>query len=281
MTRRELLGAGAMTPLLFTSADRILAQTYIFMQAAERDPDRICATAAEAGFSRLELMSDFLSPTMISVLGKHRLTAPIVYVGGAMHERQAAQKTRETALATALSAKEAGTLAINTNPNPKPGKERKTDEELAVQADSLNRLGEALRKQGQRLLYHTHDPEMAEDAREWRRMLRQTDPALVGLCMDVHWIHRGGQDPLKLLQEAGTRTASLHLRNSKGGVWTEVLGPGDVNYTPIAAWLAESRLQPWLVVELASEKGTSKTSGLTENLRRSREWTVETFRKVR
>ena len=174
-------------------------------------------------------------------------------------------------------ARDSGTKAINTNPSPKRNRERKTDEELTTQAAELNRLGEALKQRGLQLQYHTHDPEMAENAREWRWMLRHTDPALVTFCMDTHWIWRGKQDPLALLREAGKRTASLHVRNSRDGVWSEGFGPGDLDYKQIAAEVKRAGADPWVVVELAYEKGTVVTRSLAANLRAGREYALQTF----
>jgi inosose dehydratase len=287
LTRRALLATVAAT----TAAplrERLLAQGYIFVQDAQRrktkpveEVDRICATIAAAGFRSVELMSEFFEPgargRTIDAVRKHGLTVPIVYVGGAMHEPGAASSTRAKALEIASAARDAGTVAINTNPSPKPKRERKTDAELATQAKSLNRLGQALAKSGTKLLYHTHDPEMAEDAREWRYVLQKTDEALVSLCMDTHWIYRGGQNPVTLLSEAGKRTASLHLRNSKDGIWSETFGEGDVNYSDIADVLKRIGIEPYLVVELAYEKGTEASWNLEDALRRSREYARKVF----
>jgi inosose dehydratase len=287
LTRRALLATVAVAAAA-PARERLLAQGYIFVQDAQRrktsaveEVDRICGTIAGAGFRSVELMAEFFEPgarsRTIEAVRKHGLTVPIVYVGGAMHDSDAASSTRAKALEIAEAAREVGTVAINTNPSPKPKRERKTDEELGVQAKSLNMLGEALASRRMKLLYHTHDPEMAENAREWRHVIQNTDPGLVSLCMDTHWIYRGGQDPVKLLSEAGKRTASLHLRNSRNGVWSETFSEGDVNYPDIAAVLSRIGIEPYLVVELAYEKGTQASWNLEDALRRSRTYAQKVF----
>ena len=171
----------------------------------------------------------------------------------------------------------AGLRALTTNPSPKPRQERKSDEELDLQARSLNRLGGELRKCGVRLLVHHHTPELVENAREWRHQLAHTDAKLVDCCVDVHWAYRGGQEPLAFLRETGRRLASVHLRNSQAGVWTEDFGDGDVDYAKVAEYLREMKYDGYLVVELAYEKGMRITRSLEEDLRLSRAYAEKLF----
>jgi inosose dehydratase len=57
--------------------------------------------------------------------------------------------------------------------------QQKTDAELGVQADSLNRMGRALAQNGFELRVHHHTPQLAENAREWRHILHHTSPEYV------------------------------------------------------------------------------------------------------
>ena len=118
-----------------------------------------------------------------------------------------------------------------------------------------------------RLMLHAHDPDMADGAREWRYNLQHTNPKLVWMCMDVHWIFRGKQDPMELLREAGRRIASLHVRNSIHGVWSESLGDGDVDYRAVAGFLQGIGYRGLIGVELAYENGTNPTRPLDEDLK--------------
>ena len=180
-------------------------------------------------------------------------------------------------LGTAALAKQAGAVAINTNPSPKPQRGRKSDQELAVESDTLNRLGGELSQRGLRLLVHQHDPEMREQARDWRHWLRNTDPKHVFFCLDLDWVHRGGQNPMTLLREAGSRAVSLHICSARNRVWQESLGEGDVNYAEVAAYLRQIGFTGHLVVELAYEKQTPITRSLEENLKLSREYAEKVF----
>ena len=288
-SRREFLGAIAASPALFgTGADkpRLLAQVYVFTQELGRRKvpladgiDEIFATTKDAGYHGIELMSTLFTPQLaertIESAHKHGIDVPITYCFGAMHTPDRSLKTIQNVLGVAEIAAKAGTVAININPDPigRP----KTDPELATQAAGLNDLGKALRTRGQKLLVHHHNPEMADNAREWRYNLANTDPALVWMCLDTHWMFRGGQQYMTLVREAGGRTGAFHLRNSENGTWLESLGPGDLDYTQLAAYLKQQKLNPWLVVELAYEEKTPHTRPLGENLRMGREYAERIF----
>jgi inosose dehydratase len=238
-----------------------------------------------ADYTRVELMSQFFTPEIraktLALLKQHKLAMPTIYSGSTLYEAEAAKKSIAEILDLVESVgrriEPAGLRALTTNPDPKPRQERKSDEELDLQARSLNRLGGELRKRGVRLLVHHHTPELVENAREWRHQLAHTDPKLVDCCVDVHWAYRGGQEPLAFLREMGRRLASVHLRNSQAGVWMEDFGDGDVDYHKVSEYLREINYDGYLVVELAYEKGTRISRSLEEDLRLSRVYTQKVF----
>lgn len=292
LRRREFLATLSCAPLAAGASGYepvLAAQAYIFSQVYALHGQKIddhfsevIETLKEAGFHTLELVSQFFAPDVVSntaqslMLG--RMKCPVVYHGGVMHTADGAKQTSQETIALAKRVKAAGPLElINFNANPKPNKEPKTDAELTLQAESLNKLAKDLKKAGVRLMLHQHDAEMAQDAREWRHMLKNTDPKLVEVCLDVHWVLRGGQDPMTLLKEAGARLAALHLRNSQKGVWTEAFGEGEVDYTAIAAFLKQGTFRGYLVVELAYDKETQMTKSLEVNLKSSREYAEKVF----
>jgi inosose dehydratase len=138
-------------------------------------------------------------------------------------------------------------------------------------------LGADLKLRGLRLLVHAHAPEMANHAREWRYFFHHTTAANVGICLDTHWVYRGGEIVMEILTEAGTRVGDVHLRNSANGIWLEELADGDVDYKAVAAELKKLRYKGWLTVELAWDPQTQRTRPLVEDLKRSREYTERVF----
>jgi inosose dehydratase len=194
-----------------------------------------------------------------------------------MHEKSLADQTIASVLETGESCKPFGCEAVVNNPSPKPAHAEKTDEELTVQADSLNRMGRALKEKGFELRVHHHTPELVNNAREWRHILHNTNPSYVTLCLDLDWVHQGGFKPLDLLKEAGARVKEVHVRNSKDKLWLETLEDGDVNYREIAEYFKEENLQPLIVVELAYRDSTPVTRPLGDDLRLSRIYAEKVF----
>ncbi len=269
-------------------ASRIACQCYVFeQQYGERKQktidhvDDILADVSSAGFRAVELTSTYFPPEKtadsLALLDKHKLALPIAYIGGPMHDDRWHQ-TLDAALALADRLKgHKGLEAISFNCDPKPRGAAKTDEELATEAQALEELGTALKQRGLRLLVHAHAPEMADHAREWRYFFHHTTADNVGICLDTHWVYRGGENVMDILKEAGTRIGDVHLRNSVNATWLEELADGDVDYRAVAAGLKKLSYRGWLTVELAWDPQTQRARTLVEDLKRSREYTERVF----
>ena len=284
MDRRAFLATTAVTGLAAaaraTTASgagplQVATNTYPWGTFASRDggtfvlhSDAALATIASAGFSGYE-------PAVSEVgefdglgarLSAHGLDMRSLYVNSSLHDESAAAASIEHVLAIARRAVEVGTRTIVTNPSPIRwgGPENKTDTQIRSQAVSLDRLGRELRALGITLAYHNHDAELRLGAREFHHMLTGTDPANVTFCLDAHWVFRGCGDSQVALFDAvehyGERIVELHLRQSRGGVWTEVFSAdGDVDYARLSAWLQRHNVRPRLTLEQAVEAGTPKS----------------------
>jgi len=217
------------------------------------------------------------------LLEKHHLEMRSLYVNSSLHEAAGAEKSIEQILAIAERAKKCGTRIIVTNPNPIRwgGNEAKSDAQLVTQAEALDTLGRKLAALGLVLSYHNHDAELRNAAREFHHMMVGTDPKLVTLCLDAHWIYRGSGNSAVALFDVvklyGPRVTELHLRQSVKGTWTESLGDGDIDYPALAKHLAGLGLKPHLVVEQAVEQGSPKTMNAVEAHRRSVEYARRVF----
>jgi inosose dehydratase len=217
------------------------------------------------------------------LLKKNRLEMRSIYINSTLHAPDQAAQSVEQAIAIAKAAQPLGVKIMVTNPSPIKwgGPEDKNDEQLKVQAETLNRLGAELRKLGITLAYHTHDSEMRHAAREFHHMMQATDPQNVSFCLDAHWVYRGaGNSQVALfdvLRLYGNRITELHLRQSKNGVWTEVFGEGDIDYRRLARELAAMGVRPHVVLEQAVEKGSPDTLTALEAHRKSLAYTREVF----
>lgn len=271
LTTAAAASAHAATP----SAMHIATNTYPWGTFAKREgqtfklhSDEALAAIAASGITGYEPAVG--SPDEFNGLGArlkaHGLEMRSLYVGSLLHDEAQVAANLTTILAIARKAAEIGCKIIVTNPSPIKwgGAENKTDAQLITQAHALDQLGGELRKLGITLAYHNHDIELRHGAREFHHMLTATNPEHVKFCLDAHWVFRGcGDSQVALfdtLEHYGTRIAELHLRQSTGGVWTEVFtGQGDIDYARLAAWLKQHSLKPHLVLEQAVENGSPHT----------------------
>jgi len=120
---------------------------------------------------------------------------------------------------------------------------------LQSKANELNAAGETCRRFGVRLSFHNHRHELAHDAEEIRHVLRETDPALVSLWLDVGHPFPKAWPVTRLVHEYGPRIAGFHLRDTKAG--DEVLfGAGDFDFAALGRALREAGWRGWLVLEV-------------------------------
>lgn len=198
-----------------------------------------------------------------------------LYAGAELHDASKAEETVDRLLAAAKICQREGFRVVVCNAAPL--KREKTDAELATQAAAFTQLGTGLNALGMRLAVHDHLPGLANHARELRHNFRRTDPEVVGVCYDVHWLWRGGLPPTEVLPEYGGRIVTWHLRQSRDKIWWEDLDTGDIDYAWIARHVAEHSLPRHFEVELAIEPGTKITRSVVENHRRSRDFVRRVF----
>ncbi len=294
-TRREMLaGAAALAAgPVFAAAKkyspRLVSNTYIWVQQIQKTGKPAAEIWTEAfpairraGYRRVELIANSLQPPLhdltVSLLKKHDLALNEIYNGVSIWEPEAARRSLRETLALAETARALGTRILLADLNPKRNRERKTDGELALEAASLNELGKELQSRGMDLYLHNHDDPMRDGAREWRYVLRNTDPKLVSFCIDMDWCWNGGEDPFPLLYECSSRLRMVHLRTQRNKVWTEALEDGgDIDWRKVAAHLRKIQFDGYIVVELAHRPNTVVTRSVEENIRLSRLWAEKVF----
>lgn len=138
----------------------------------------------------------------------------------------------------------------------------------------LHDLGRATKEAGLRMAFHPHAGTFVETPDETDRLLAETDPALVPLCLDVgHWLVGGG-DPVTALRRYGERVTHMHLKDVDPAVLARLrngevtdfgasvgarlfteLGAGVLDLEGCLAVLAERRYTGWLMVEQDSSWG--------------------------
>jgi len=221
--------------------------------------------------------------SFLPLLKRHGLEMRSLYVNSTLHEPGQIDESIAKILRIAEKVYPVGTRIIVTNPNPIRwgGPENKSDEQLRLQAGALNRLGQGLKAKGMTLAYHFHDIEFRMAARELHHMMVGTDPSFVTMCLDTHWVYRGaGNSEVAVFDIArlyAERISEVHIRQSRNDIWTEVLGPGDIDYPRLVQLLVDRKVKPLLVLEQAVEGKSPKTMNAEEAHRQSTRYARKVF----
>jgi len=114
---------------------------------------------------------------------------------------------------------------------------RKTPDDFKALADKLNKAGEMCKAAGLKLAYHNHDFEFAPvgGTTLYNVLLSETQPALVEFELDLYWVVRAGQDPIKLLDAHPKRFTMWHIKDmdrAQPEHNTEI-GAGTIDFTKI------------------------------------------------
>jgi sugar phosphate isomerase/epimerase len=103
--------------------------------------------------------------------------------------------------------------------------------------EDFNKAGETCKKAGIQLCYHNHDFEfIQEDGKyPYETLLANTDKELVKMEMDLYWVTKANQDPIKLINEHPGRFPLWHVKDldkTPERMFTEV-GNGVIDFKNI------------------------------------------------
>lgn len=82
-------------------------------------------------------------------------------------------------------------------------------------AKAFNMYGKILQDEGLKFYYHNHHFEFEKFRGKtgFDILIEETDPELVGFELDVHWIQRGGKNPITLIEQLKGRVDLVHLKD--------------------------------------------------------------------
>lgn len=106
-------------------------------------------------------------------------------------------------------------------------------------AETFNKAGERCKKVGIQLAYHNHDFEFIQENGKYpyEILLNDTDKDLVKMEMDLYWVTKANQDPIKLIDEHPGRFPLWHVKDmdrTPARMFTEV-GNGTIDFKKIFA----------------------------------------------
>jgi len=189
--------------------DRLGLQLYTVRTAMEKDFDGTLAKVAAAGYQEVEFAGYFdQDPKKVrAILDRHKLSAPSAHID---------YPTVETKLDQALASARVIGHRFLVNPW--------IDEEMRKQPDiwqrvaaTFNRAGETCRKAGIQFAYHNHHFEFVpvNGVAPFDLLLKECDPNLVKMELDLCWITVARKDPLTYFERYPGRFPLVHVKGLK------------------------------------------------------------------
>jgi sugar phosphate isomerase/epimerase len=144
-----------------------------------------------------------------------------------------------------------------TGVQPAPGGERhheqRTIESVQRRCTEMNKNAALLKKFGMKYYIHNHSGEfdVLEDGKttEYDVLLKETDPALVAMQLDIGWAYVGGQDAIEMFKKNPGRFELWHVKDAKykeldpkakpsvrmRSAKITAIGDGDIDYKAVFA----------------------------------------------
>lgn len=127
----------------------------------------------------------------------------------------------------------------------------RTIENFRLLTAKLNAIGERVNKAGLGFAYHNHDFEFVDQGGEngYDIIMRETDPALVKLQMDLYWVmHSSKLSPAELFRRQPGRFVMWHIKDmDKVTRDYSELGNGSIDFTVILPEASHAGLQYYYI----------------------------------
>jgi sugar phosphate isomerase/epimerase len=217
MTRRSFIGQVAAGTILSSAmghaAERKIGklglQLYTVRTEMEKDFEGTLAKVAAAGYQEVEFAGYFnQDPKKVrAILERHQLSAPSAHVDYA---------TIETKLPQAIEASHVIGHKFLVNPWIDEEARKRPDIWKRVAA-AFNKAGATCQKAGIQFAYHNHHFEFVpvDGVKPYDVLLKECDPALVKMELDLCWIAVAKQDPLTYFQRYPGRFPLVHVKGLK------------------------------------------------------------------
>lgn len=175
-------------------------------------------------------------------------------------------------------AEDAATVGMQYLINPFPGPVSTYDDWMKV-AEGLNQQGEICKEFGLKSGYHNHHGEfmkVGDDQIPLKLLLDNTDADLVDFEMDIYWVVKAQQDPVKWLTDYPNRFRLCHIKDLhkpgriaeiesseplEGDFWPSdtscQLGTGQIDYTAILPVAKEKGVKEFIVEQERFDNSTS------------------------
>jgi sugar phosphate isomerase/epimerase len=239
-----IVAAGALVLPSFAcsaaASKTIGLQLYTLREQLPKDVHGVMAKVAEAGYKEVEtfgysLKDKFwgLDPKSFkNLLTEHGLTAP----SGHYEMEKFIIDGNQEGLKTYIEAANIIGSEYITVPHLSENVRKSLDDYKKIAA-KLNEASAICKASGLKLAYHNHNFEFVKfgDTTGYDIFLKETDPKAVEFELDLYWVVRSGNDPVKLFQENPGRFTMWHVKDmdkANHTINTEV-GSGTIDFKTI------------------------------------------------
>ena len=229
--RTVLAGAAGTTAFAFLPAAAatrrpIGLQLYTLREIFAKDPVKTLEHVAAIGYREVEFGGggyDAMDTAILrKTLDRLGLKAPSIHVG---YDALLNQFDRQVVLAKALGA---DTIVL-----PYMTAEHRTEQGWQAALPNFNRFATALKKAGLGFAYHNHDFEFTEKpggVSLFDRLLRETDPSLVKIELDLFWAVRAGEDAGAWIDRLAGRLYAYHVKDMRADRSMAAVGQGTIDF---------------------------------------------------
>ncbi|MEP6694376.1 MAG: TIM barrel protein [Chloroflexota bacterium] len=155
-------------------------------------------------------------------------------------------------------------------------------------SDGVNEVARYARERGLVTAFHPHAASYVERPEEIARLMRDTDPTLVGLCLDTGHVAYGGGDPAEIARTHARRIRHVHLKDLRREIRANTLarrldfrdavglgvfaplGDGSLDLRGTLAALRAVGYAGWVIVEQDVRLGVGNRSSPMQDAERSR-----------
>ncbi|MFK3889136.1 sugar phosphate isomerase/epimerase family protein [Sphingomonas sp. NPDC079357] len=132
--------------------------------------------------------------------------------------------------------KMAKTLGADTIILPYMTDQHRNEASWNIALKDFNRFARDLKKAGLAFAYHNHDFEFTVKpggVSLYDRLLKETDPALVKLEIDLFWAITAGQDPAAMIRQHAGRIYAYHVKDKRADGSMCAVGDGKIDFGAI------------------------------------------------
>ncbi|PJI87314.1 sugar phosphate isomerase/epimerase [Sphingomonas koreensis] len=204
-------------------------QLYTLREIFAKDPAGTLEQVARIGYREVEFGGggyDAMDPVMLrATLDRLGLKAPSIHVG---YDALLGQFERQVGLAK--------TLGADTIILPYMTDEHRTGPGWQAALPNIARFAAELKKAGLGFAYHNHDFEFTlkpGGVSLFEQLLRETDPALVKIELDLFWAVKAGEDAGALIDRLSSRLYAYHVKDMRADGGMVAVGAGTIDFAAL------------------------------------------------